>query len=81
MQFISGKVKTIQEMAQTEGVTPSYITRLIPIGFLAPDILQAIAQGKQPMSLTVQKLLTTGSLPLAWTDQARLLGFEKDPSS
>jgi site-specific DNA recombinase len=81
MQFISGKVQTVQEIAKTQGVTPSYITRLLPIGFLAPDILQAIAQGKQPMSLTVQKLLRTGALPLAWTDQARLLGFEKDPSS
>jgi len=59
MQFISGKVQTVQEIAQTQGVTPSYITRLLPIGFLAPGILQAIAQGKQPMSLTVQKLLRT----------------------
>jgi len=79
MQFISGKVQTVQELAKAEGVTPSYITRLLPIGFLAPPILQAIAQGKQPINLTVQKLLTTGNLPLAWTDQAKLLGFEKDP--
>lgn len=78
MQFISGKVKTIQEMAQTECVTPSYITRLIPIGFLAPDILQAIAQGKQPMSLTVQKLLTAGTPPLAWLEQRRALGFHPE---
>ena len=79
MQFISGKVQTIQQMADAEGVTPSYITRLLPIGFLAPNMLQAIAQGKQPMSLTVQKLLTTGTPPLAWTDQEPALGFVKDP--
>jgi len=78
MQFISGKVQTIQALAQTEGVTSSYISRLIPIGLLAPDILQAIVQGKQPMSLTIQKLLNTGALPLAWADQEQVLGFEKD---
>ena len=60
---------------------PSYITRLLPIGFLAPNILQAIAQGKQPMSLTVQKLLTAGTPPLAWADQERALGFVKDPGT
>lgn len=60
---------------------PSYITRLLPIGFLAPNILQAIAQGKQPMSLTVQKLLTTGTPPFVWADQERVLGFVRDPGT
>lgn len=78
---VAFKVQTIQALAQTEGVTPSYVTRLIPIGFLAPSILQAIAQGKQPVPLTVQKLLNTGTLPLAWADQEQVLGFGKDARS
>ena len=81
MQFISGKVQTIQELAQAEGITPSYVTRLIPIGFLAPSILQAITQGKQPMSLTVQKLLRIGPLPLVWTDQEHVLGLGRRADS
>ena len=77
MRFISGKVKTIQEIAQTEKVTASYVTRLIQIGFLAPELMQRICEGKQPITLTTHKLLTTGALPLSWEDQQRELGFKR----
>ena len=41
--------------------------------FLAPDIVEAILDGRQPADLTVQKLLR--SLPLAWAEQRQRLGF------
>ena len=75
MRFISGKVKTIQEIAQAEEVTASYVTRLIQIGFLAPELIQSICEGRQPITMTANKLLTTGALPLSWEDQRRELGF------
>ena len=75
MRFISGKVKTVQEIAQAEEVTASYVTRLIQIGFLAPELIQSICEGRQPITLTANKLLTTGALPLSWEDQRRELGF------
>ncbi len=70
MRFISGKAKTIQEIATSEEVTASYVTRLIQIGFMAPELMQRISEGKQPITLTAHKLLSTGALPLNWDERA-----------
>jgi hypothetical protein len=43
--------------------------------YLAPDITQAILDGRQPRDLTAEKLLEHSRLPLAWHDQRTALGF------
>ena len=43
--------------------------------YLAPDITQAIIEGRQPRDLTAEKLLAHSRLPLAWRDQRTALGF------
>ena len=63
------------ELAEREGVSPSYFTRLVRLSYLAPDIVQAILDGQQPCDLTPDKLLAHSRLPLAWNEQRRLLGF------
>jgi hypothetical protein len=62
-------------LAEREGVSPSYFTRLVRLSYLAPDIIQAILDGCQPRNLTSDKLLTHSRLPLAWHDQRTALGF------
>jgi site-specific DNA recombinase len=62
-------------LAKQEGVSPSYFTRLVRLSYLAPDITQAILDGRQPPELTADKLLAHSRLPLAWQDQRTLLGF------
>jgi site-specific DNA recombinase len=62
-------------LAQREGVSRSYFTRLVRLSYLAPDITQAILDGRQPRNLTAQKLLEHSRLPLAWHDQRTMLGF------
>jgi len=62
-------------LARQEGVSPSYFTRLIRLSYLAPDITQAILDGRQPSHLTADKLLANSRLPLAWQDQRILLGL------
>jgi hypothetical protein len=47
----------------------------LPLAFLAPDIVEAILQGRQPVELTALRLKRT-RLPLSWVEQRRLLGFE-----
>ena len=44
-------------LAEREGVSPSYFTRLVRLSYLAPDIIQAILDGRQPRNLTPDKLL------------------------
>ena len=62
-------------LAEREGVSPSYFTRLVRLSYLAPDIIQAILDGRQPRNLTPDKLLAHSRLPLAWHDQRTALGF------
>jgi site-specific DNA recombinase len=62
-------------LAQREGVSRSYFTRLVRLSYLAPDITQAILEGRQPRDLTTEKLLAHSRLPLAWHDQRIVLGF------
>jgi hypothetical protein len=62
-------------LAEREGVSPSYFTRLLRLSYLAPDITQAILDGRQPRNLTPDKLLAHSRLPLAWHDQRTALGF------
>jgi site-specific DNA recombinase len=62
-------------LAQREGVSRSYFTRLVRLSYLAPDITQAILDGRQPSNLTAEKLLEHSRLPLAWHDQRTVLGF------
>jgi hypothetical protein len=62
-------------LAKREGVSPSYFTRLVRFSYLAPDIAQAILDGRQPRDLTADKLLAHSRLPLAWHEQRSVLGF------
>jgi site-specific DNA recombinase len=62
-------------LAKREGVSPSYFTRLVRLSYLAPDIVLAILDGRQPRDLTADKLLAHSRLPLAWHEQRSALGF------
>ncbi len=56
------------------GVTNRYIRKLLPLGFLAPDIVEAILEGRQPRDLSLETLVYT-SIPMAWDEQRTALGF------
>ena len=75
-QLASGQVQSIREIAKAEGVTNRYVAHLIPLAFLAPDIVARILAGTQPVDLTTEALTKRIDLPLAWTEQRALLGFE-----
>ena len=62
-------------LAQLEGVSRSYFTRLVRLSYLSPDITQAILDGRHPRDFTAEKLLAHSRLPLAWQDQRIVLGF------
>jgi hypothetical protein len=51
------------------------IDHTICSAFLAPDIVEAIAAGRQPPELTAHRLIRTVDLPIAWTAQKQLLGL------
>jgi DNA invertase Pin-like site-specific DNA recombinase len=71
----SGRVHNMAEIASQEGVDNSYVSRVMNLAFLAPDIIDSIIAGRQPTDLSVEKLTKRIDLPLDWTQQRQLLGF------
>ena len=66
---------SLTDMAEREGIVPSYATRLFRLAFLSPDIVAAILDSRQPPELTVRRLLDDTRLPLDWSQQRAKLGF------
>jgi len=64
----SGEFATIGELAQREGVAPSYMTRVLRLTLLAPDIVLAMLDGKQGSGLTLARVLEP--FPLEWKRQS-----------
>jgi hypothetical protein len=72
-QIESGRAKSITDLAEQEGVTDAYVCRLLPLTCLAPDIVEAILDGRQPRGLRLAEMLGNG--PLGWQEQRRAWGF------
>jgi len=66
---------TLEEAGAAEDMGAPYATRLMRLNFLAPDIVVAILNGRQPAALTATKLMADTRLPLRWTEQRKALGF------
>jgi site-specific DNA recombinase len=66
---------TLEEAGAAENMGAPYAARLMRLNFLAPDIVVAILNGRQPAVLTATKLMADTRLPLAWTEQRKALGF------
>jgi hypothetical protein len=62
-----GQAKSITDLAEQQGVTDAYVCRLLPLTCLAPDIVEAILDGRQPKGLRLAEMLGNG--PLMWDAQ------------
>jgi len=71
----TGRVKNMAEITSREGVDKSYVSRVVNLAFLAPDITESIIGGHQPADLSAEKLIRRIDLPLDWAQQRHLLGF------
>jgi hypothetical protein len=63
----NGQARSITGLAEQEGITDAYICRLVPLTCLAPDIVEAILDGRQPKGLRLTEMLGNG--PPAWAEQ------------
>ena len=57
-----------------------YVSRVVYLAFLAPDIVQQISKGEQPPTLNADKLIRMVPLPADWGEQRKLLGMIADGS-
>ncbi|MEO1552198.1 MAG: hypothetical protein AAFR93_17545 [Pseudomonadota bacterium] len=60
--------KTFVEIAHTEGTSKRRVQDVVDLAMLAPDIIDAIANGEQPDHLTSNTLIKSG-VPAAWSEQ------------
>ena len=63
----TGHFATIEEIAEAENINPSYVSRLLRMTLLAPEIVEAILDGTQPAGLTRAKMMQP--FPLEWKHQ------------
>ncbi|MBB6503771.1 DNA invertase Pin-like site-specific DNA recombinase [Sphingomonas endophytica] len=68
----TGEINTT-ELAKREGVTPSYLTRVVRLAFLAPAVTDAIIAGRQRLGVTVGRLTLGEPFPADWQAQKALL--------
>ena len=66
---------TLEEAGVAENMGAPYAARLMRLNYLAPDIVVAILNGRQPASLSATKLMADTRLALAWPEQRKALGF------
>ena len=68
----TGVYTIVEELAAAEKINPSYVSRVLRLTLLAPEIIEMIVDGRQPANLTMAKL--TKPFPVEWKDQERLFG-------
>jgi len=68
----SSEFATIAELAEREGIAPSYMTRVLRLTLLAPDIVEVILDGRQDPEVTLARMLEP--FPVAWSDQPGHIG-------
>jgi hypothetical protein len=61
------KCRTVSELAEAEGLTRSFVNRLLRLTLLAPDIVEAILDGRQPKGMQLEEL--TRAMPSGWAEQ------------
>ena len=62
-----GEFTTMAELAEREGIAASYMTRVLRLTLLAPDIVEAILDGRQGAEITLAQLLEP--FPASWSEQ------------
>lgn len=69
-----GEFKILQQIADAEQCTERFIRKIIPLAYLAPDIVDSILEGSHPVSFDLKKF-QKNLLPTSWQKQRQLLGY------
>ncbi len=67
----TGVYGTLDDLAKAERVSQGYVSRVLRLTLLAPDIVEAILDGRQPEAMRLDDLLA--GVPADWTEQVGLV--------
>jgi len=70
-----GSIVSIKDFAEVRNIDHADAKRMLPLGYLAPDIVETILKGQQPIDLTALSLKNGYNLPTLWMEQRAQLGF------
>ena len=75
--LLDARGRSMGELAREAGVGRSYFSRIVRLGFLAPEAVEALLDGRHPPGLTANRLALHTRLPNAWEEQLRTLGIAR----
>ena len=67
----TGDFATIEEIAKAENINSSYVSRVMRVTLLAPEIVEAVLAGRQPEGLTMARAMRP--FPIVWKSQAEIV--------
>jgi DNA invertase Pin-like site-specific DNA recombinase len=77
----AGEITSIDALAAREKIDAGDVSRFLGLAFLAPDLVKAILEGRQPIELTAERLKRLAPLPPLWSEQRVALGFARSNHS
>ena len=69
--LLTGRARSVTDIARREQLTARHVRRVMRLAFLAPRIVEAIAEGRQPADLSAIAMTQRIELPPLWSAQER----------
>jgi hypothetical protein len=70
--FDDAVYSSVTEISEAEGINKSYVSRILRLALLAPDIVEIILEGRSDQALMLERL--ERPLPPNWRDQHAFTG-------
>jgi hypothetical protein len=67
-----GVYTSVSEIGDAENISKSYVSRILRLALLAPDVIELVLEGRSIQALMLEQL--ERRLPASWEEQRRLLG-------
>jgi len=71
----AGRYSSISELAVELRVDRCYVRRILNLATLAPDLITALVEGREPSGLSLERLVK--GVPLPWHEQMEIFGFTR----
>ena len=65
----AGEFSTVQDLADAEGISDRFVSRLMRLSYLSPDVLQRLVTQRVPLALSLNELIAVAELP--WAQQMK----------
>ena len=72
---VTGQTPNLSDLAKKPGLAAPYVTRILALANLAPDIVEAICSGCEPEGVPLARLVK--GFPDHWVEQRMVMGFQR----